>query len=224
MTDPQQQNTPSFAARQDSVTVAFGGTPSAAIKAGLVLSLVLGTALIITAVYGFATGDGQGFPPTPMQTGAAIVTLLIGLFLGSPGYLTVIFWKAITGKRYLTFDRAGVRFHPSKGKGFAVRWEELTAARLRVSQPLRVSNVEHPIYFKADRTSISLELQAHSPEHFGQTHPDMKGYWSLQEEPGLYRLPLPVASEELPHMADAIFTYAPQAYGGVVASHRGLAK
>ncbi|WP_461143763.1 hypothetical protein [Salinifilum aidingensis] len=221
MTDPQQQNTPSLAARQNAVTITFGGPPSTFIKAGLGLSLLLGTALIVTAVYGFATGDGQGFPPTPMQTGAAIVTLLIGLFLGAPGYITVIFWKAMTGKRHLTFDRTGVRFQPPTRPGFAVRWEELSAARLRVSTPLRVSNVEHPIYFKADRTSISLELQAHSPEPFGQAHPNMRGYWSLKEEPGLYRLPLPVASQQLPHMADAIFTYAPQTYGGVVSGKRG---
>ncbi|MHA6802044.1 hypothetical protein [Salinifilum ghardaiensis] len=222
MTDPQQQNTPSLAARQNAVTITFGGPPSTFIKAGLGLSLLLGTALIVTAVYGFATGDGQGFPPTPKQTGAAIVTLLIGLFLGAPGYITVIFWKAMTGKRHLTFDRTGVRFQPPTRPGFAVRWEELSAARIRVTQPLRVSNVEHPVYFKADRTGASLELQALNPEHFAQVHPEMKRFWSWKGEPGLYFLPFNGdVSQQLPHMADAIFTYAPQTYGGVVSGKRG---
>ncbi|MHA6798058.1 hypothetical protein [Bounagaea algeriensis] len=189
------------------------------------IGTVLGTTLICTGIYGLVTGDGQGSPPTFMQGAGSIVALLIGLFFAAPGYLTLIFWKKMTAERILNFDRSGVRFYPPvRSGGFALGWNELSSVRIRVSTPLRVSNVEHPIYFRADRTNISVEFQAQDPEYLTRAHPEMKRYWAMEEQPGSYRLPMTGVSEQLPHMADAIYTYAPQSYGGVVASNRGPLK
>jgi hypothetical protein len=193
------------------VVVDVGKTAGRQATIGASISGVIGMIAIVSAIAG-ASDNG----------GAAIAVGIVGALFLLPVVLVLAMGKQIFRPRRLVFEPAGVRWDDPQGAPWAIAWHELAAISVSKHTRMRVPMSANDAIARAatekmlgEQARVRLDMFP-ADAAFGQRHPEMAPLWERQDVSGGYRLPLGSKADLVPVLDQALRTFAPAVYRGVV--------
>ncbi|MGI5505097.1 hypothetical protein [Lentzea sp. CA-135723] len=184
------------------VVVDLGKSDTRKVLIGGSVAGILGVLALVGAVTAFLDGEPVG----------GSIAAVIGIAFTFIGVMAVVKWKTISRPRKLIIEQQGIRLDDPQGMPWAVGWQELGAISISRTQERAVQLADALVR----RTLVRVDLHPRDPQRFRPAHPTMEPMWEFHRVQNGYRLPLGDSAGFIAPIDQALRTFAPQIYRGVI--------
>ena len=184
------------------VIVDLGKSDTRKVLIGGSVAGVLGILALVGAVTAFLDGEPVG----------GSIAAVIGIAFTFIGVMAVVKWKTISRPRKLIIEQQGIRLDDPQGMPWAVGWQDLGAISISRTQERAVQLADALVR----RTLVRVDLHPRDPQRFRPAHPTMEPMWEFHRVQNGYRLPLGDSAGFIAPIDQALRTFAPQIYRGVI--------
>ncbi|MFD4675757.1 hypothetical protein ACFWNN_38925 [Lentzea sp. NPDC058450] len=184
------------------VVVDLGKSDTRKVLIGGSVAGILGILALVGAVTAFLDGEPVG----------GSIAAVIGIAFTFIGVMAVVKWKTISRPRKLIIEQQGIRLDDPQGMPWAVGWQDLGAISISRTQERAVQLADALVR----RTLVRVDLHPRDPQRFRPAHPTMEPMWEFHRVQNGYRLPLGDSAGFIAPIDQALRTFAPQIYRGVI--------